>query len=176
METRVAEVGDGIFQLCTEVPDSPVAFNQYLISGDEPVLFHTGHHGLFPTVAEAVARALELTGNPSSVHSFGRAARKAVEDAREQVAALGFNCIAPELADRLLETAAAVTAKPLVLYPNSGERWDAGARRWLPGGPSCDFGTAAPRWHQLGARLIGGCCRTTPDTIRTVRAALAARR
>jgi cysteine desulfurase len=41
-----------------------------------------------PGVAEAAARALALTGNPSSVHSFGRAARKAVEDAREQVAVL----------------------------------------------------------------------------------------
>ena len=55
METRIAEVGDGIFQLCTDVPDSPVAFNQYLITGDQPTLFHTGHHRLFPSVAAAVA-------------------------------------------------------------------------------------------------------------------------
>ncbi len=41
-----------------------------------------------PEVAAAVARALDLVGNPSSVHSYGRAARKAVEDARERVAAL----------------------------------------------------------------------------------------
>ncbi len=41
-----------------------------------------------PDVAAALGRALDLVGNPSSVHSFGRAARKAVEDAREQVAAL----------------------------------------------------------------------------------------
>lgn len=41
-----------------------------------------------PEVAAAIARALEVVGNPSSVHSFGRAARKVVEDARERVAAL----------------------------------------------------------------------------------------
>ncbi|MGE5145759.1 MAG: cysteine desulfurase family protein [Candidatus Eiseniibacteriota bacterium] len=41
-----------------------------------------------PEAVEAVARALKLSGNPSSVHVFGRAARRAVEDAREQVAAL----------------------------------------------------------------------------------------
>ena len=41
-----------------------------------------------PGVAEAVARALALGGNPSSVHEAGRAARAAVERAREQVAAL----------------------------------------------------------------------------------------
>ena len=41
-----------------------------------------------PEAAAAVADALAATGNPSSVHRFGRAARKRVEDAREQVAAL----------------------------------------------------------------------------------------
>src|SRR5829696_5585461 len=41
-----------------------------------------------PEVPEAVARALALPGNPSSVHAEGRAARAVVERAREQVAAL----------------------------------------------------------------------------------------
>ena len=41
-----------------------------------------------PQAAEAVARALQLGGNPSSVHSAGRAARAVVEQARLQVAAL----------------------------------------------------------------------------------------
>jgi cysteine desulfurase len=43
---------------------------------------------LRPAAAEAMARAQGLTGNPSSVHSFGRQARAALETAREQVAAL----------------------------------------------------------------------------------------
>jgi len=43
---------------------------------------------LRPEAAAAIARALEVTGNPSSVHRFGRAARRIVEDAREAVAAL----------------------------------------------------------------------------------------
>ena len=41
-----------------------------------------------PSVRAAVCDALDLLGNPSSVHAFGRAARRAVEDARERVAAL----------------------------------------------------------------------------------------
>lgn len=42
METRVTEVADGVHQLTTVVPDLPVVFNQHLITGDEPTLFHTG--------------------------------------------------------------------------------------------------------------------------------------
>ncbi len=76
------------------------------------------------------------------------------------------------LAERLLTIAASLTDKPLVVYPNSGERWDAEGRRWHGVDGSFDFGEAAPRWLARGARLIGGCCRTTPETIRSIRAAL----
>ena len=41
-----------------------------------------------PVAAEAMVHALQVVGNPSSVHGFGRAARRIVEDARENVAAL----------------------------------------------------------------------------------------
>jgi cysteine desulfurase len=63
-----------------------------------------------PKVAAAIARALELTGNPSSVHGFGRAARKLVEDSRERVAALA-GCRAAEV----VFTASATEANNLVL-------------------------------------------------------------
>jgi homocysteine S-methyltransferase len=94
--------------------------------------------------------------------------------AHPQVAAVGFNCIAPALAEPLLTTAASLTDKPLVVYPNSGEHWDAEGRRWYGGDGSFEFGEAAPRWRASGARLIGGCCRTTPETIRSIRAGLTA--
>ncbi len=90
-----------------------------------------------------------------------------------QVIAIGFNCVAPVLVEPLLAAAAACTSKPLVAYPNSGERWDAKGRRWVPGEPSFDFGSAAPRWRAQGALLIGGCCRTRPKTIASIRTALA---
>ena len=45
METRIAEVGDGIYQLMTYLPEMDFAVNQYLITGDEPLLFHTGMRG-----------------------------------------------------------------------------------------------------------------------------------
>lgn len=49
-----------------------------------------------PAVVEAVTEALRATGNPSSVHGFGRGVRKRIEDAREQVAAL-VDCTPAEL-------------------------------------------------------------------------------
>jgi flavorubredoxin len=58
MHTRVTEVADGIHQLTTVIPEAPVAFNQYLISAAEPLLFHTGMRGLFPLVAAGVSTVL----------------------------------------------------------------------------------------------------------------------
>ncbi|MEZ5322330.1 MAG: MBL fold metallo-hydrolase [Microthrixaceae bacterium] len=56
METRVDEIADGIFRLSTFVEDAGLAFNQYLVDAEQPLLFHTGHRHLFPLVSEAFAR------------------------------------------------------------------------------------------------------------------------
>src|SRR3712207_8112504 len=62
MTTRVDEIADGIFRISTYMPEvAPPAgftFNQFLILGDEPLLFHTGHRKLFPAVRDAVARVM----------------------------------------------------------------------------------------------------------------------
>src|SRR3954469_21251993 len=64
MDTRTAEIGSGIFRLSTFVPEiAPPAgftFNQFLVLGDEPLLFHTGLRRMFPSVREAVARLIPL--------------------------------------------------------------------------------------------------------------------
>lgn len=60
METRVTEVGDGIYQLMTYLEDMDFAVNQYLLVGEEPLLFHTGMRGLYPLVAAAVERVMPI--------------------------------------------------------------------------------------------------------------------
>jgi homocysteine S-methyltransferase len=62
------------------------------------------------------------------------------------------------------------TDKPLVAYPNSGESYDAASKNWRrdAGAAATPFGDWASLWHDAGARLIGGCCRTGPDDIREV--------
>jgi flavorubredoxin len=62
--TVVDEIADGIYRLSTWVPDvAPPAgftFNQFLVAGEEPLLFHTGPRGMFPLVSEAVARVMPV--------------------------------------------------------------------------------------------------------------------
>lgn len=62
METRIVEIADGIFRLSTHVPDiAPPAgftFNQFLVLGDEPLMFHTGLRKMFPLNREALSRII----------------------------------------------------------------------------------------------------------------------
>ncbi|MGW4492840.1 homocysteine S-methyltransferase [Streptomyces sp. NPDC004376] len=84
----------------------------------------------------------------------------------DEVIAVGVNCCAPEDALYAVGTAHRVMGKPVVVYPNSGESWDAKARAW-DGRASFDTGLVDD-WLAAGARLIGGCCRVGPETIRGV--------
>ena len=86
--------------------------------------------------------------------------------------AVGFNCTSPELAPELIGTIRKLTGLPIVAYPNSGETYDVAAKRWRDEPTVADFAAAATQWRDLGARLIGGCCRIGPDQIRSVRASL----
>ena len=85
-----------------------------------------------------------------------------------QIAALGVNCTRPEHIASLLRLMGARTDKPLLAYPNSGERYDAVAKTWL--GSAEGFAAQSRSWYEAGARLIGGCCRTTPGDIALLRA------
>jgi homocysteine S-methyltransferase len=93
-------------------------------------------------------------------------------DGEDQVAAIGVNCTAPRFITQLIGALRAATSKPIVVYPNSGESYEATEKRWTGTRSSVDFATAARGWVEAGARLVGGCCRTGPDHIRGMRAAL----
>jgi homocysteine S-methyltransferase len=93
-------------------------------------------------------------------------------DEVDEVIAVGVNCCAPGEVLGAIEAAREVTAKPIVVYPNSGETWDAAARRWAGSGA---FPVDLVRsWRAAGAALIGGCCRTGPAQITAIRHALEA--
>lgn len=96
-----------------------------------------------------------------------------VLDAEPQVEAIGVNCVAPSLVTPLIRVMASGTNKPIVVYPNSGEVWDAEARCW--DGTAARFTAHIDEWMDAGASWLGGCCRTSPADIRAVRAAVDAR-
>jgi homocysteine S-methyltransferase len=95
----------------------------------------------------------------------------ALLDRSEQVVALGVNCTQPRLIAGLIRAAKEATAKPVFVYPNSGETWDAATRRWRGKSDIAGYGALAAAWFEAGAQAVGGCCRTTPAHIQAVRAA-----
>lgn len=91
-----------------------------------------------------------------------------------QVLAVGINCTAPLNIASLLVAArrGARTQKPVIVYPNSGETWDAAARCWRGQTDPSSFSALASAWFSAGAQAVGGCCRTGPSHIAAVADAL----
>jgi homocysteine S-methyltransferase len=88
----------------------------------------------------------------------------------DEIVAVGVNCCAPEDVLPAISIAADI-GKPVIVYPNSGERWDDRQRAWV--GPPRFTGVAgqlASQWIAAGARIVGGCCRVRPPDIADVAA------
>jgi homocysteine S-methyltransferase len=85
-----------------------------------------------------------------------------------EIVAVGVNCCAPADALAAIEIAKAVTGKPVVVYPNSGEEWDGERRTWV--GTSQWSANLVPQWVAAGARIVGGCCRVRPSDITRIAA------
>ncbi len=133
-----------------------------------------------PSILEAEALVTILEGLPGvsawisfscsdDVHisdgtPFADAAALAASSPR--VVAVGVNCSPPVHIPALLSSVRVDV--PLLVYPNVGSTWDAVAKSWILEGPRPDFGTAALEWRAAGARIVGGCCGTTPDDIRAI--------
>ncbi len=83
-----------------------------------------------------------------------------------QIVAMGVNCTRPELMSSLIGELRQSTAKPILVYPNSGEQWNAVQRCWQ--GHAVPFEKLAKQWQMAGAQWIGGCCRTGPEQVRAV--------
>ncbi len=98
--------------------------------------------------------------------SFADAAALAASS--PNVVSVGVNCSPPTHLPALLSSVTVDT--PLLAYPNVGSTWDAVAKSWILEGPRPDFGAAATEWRAAGARIVGGCCGTTPDDIRAIAA------
>src|SRR5262245_31282996 len=129
--------------------------------------------------AEALVRLLEDFPRTSAWFSFScRDARRVshgetlaacaeVVNQCPNAVAFGVNCTAPQFVEGLLHSVAGVSCKPLLAYPNLGGLWDGVEHVWR-GGEEWDWAAAASRWLAAGARLLGGCCRTTPAHLQQI--------
>jgi homocysteine S-methyltransferase len=139
-----------------------------------------------PSGAEvtALARLLSEPGDTSAWVSFSCGDAEHLRDGTrlqlavgeltglDRVSALGVNCVSPDLVPATIRQLRMLTDKPIIVYPNSGEGWDAIGKKWAGQAHRYDIGAAAVGWFDLGAALIGGCCRTGPDDIASIRTAL----
>lgn len=135
--------------------------------------------------ARALRRLLEETPDMHAWFSFSCQDEHRISDGSHlsqvsselddcpQIVALGINCTAPRLISGLIRAAASATTKPIAVYPNAGEDWDATTKTWVPADQdSPSLVNSCREWADLGARLIGGCCRTGPNDISEARRAL----
>ncbi len=139
-----------------------------------------------PSAAEARAlvRLLESIPDRHTWMSFSCSDGSRISDGTEiaaiaaevaessRVVAVGINCTAPRHVASLIAAVREVSSDPIVVYPNSGETYDAETKRWLPGEHELDLASYAAEWVEVGARIVGGCCRTKPRDIRRLRSRL----
>lgn len=107
-----------------------------------------------------------------SMTSFGEKFDEAVSIAvgSDQLVAVGVNCCSPALVGPLLTSANQAQGQKTdwIVYPNSGEKWSHNLG-WQGSKTDKALSEYALEWVQLGARWIGGCCRTTPSDIASIR-------
>lgn len=85
------------------------------------------------------------------------------------IAAIGVNCTAPRFVTSLIEVAIQASDLPIIVYPNSGDVYDATTKKWVAEGPRAAWLDDAARWDSLGTAGIGGCCRIGTKTIADLR-------
>ncbi|MES2093801.1 MAG: homocysteine S-methyltransferase [Actinomycetota bacterium] len=135
-----------------------------------------------PSLAEieAIVREIDGTGAPAwvSVTSADGCLRSgeslieafAIASQPSEVIAVGVNCTHPRDIPAAIGAARQATTKPVLVYPNSGEDWDAIGRRWS--GEASLPTSLVHEWIAAGAAAVGGCCRIGPAQIALIAAAV----
>lgn len=83
----------------------------------------------------------------------------------DQVAAIGINCTDPKYIGSLIDEVTKGCDKPVIVYPNNGDVYEPQTKSWHQAA-TISFIDEISQWYERGARIIGGCCRTTPAHIR----------
>lgn len=81
---------------------------------------------------------------------------------------IGINCTPIPNITPTLKNINALTKLPLIVYPNPGDKYNPITKTWTSSNQNYSFEKLVPEWIDLGAKIIGGCCRTTPDDIKII--------
>ncbi|MBN1361527.1 MAG: bifunctional homocysteine S-methyltransferase/methylenetetrahydrofolate reductase [Sedimentisphaerales bacterium] len=112
----------------------------------------------------------QMTVNEQSETMYGERVDQAVARIvrSEAVTAVGLNCsVGPSSMLSSLELVRTVTSKPISVQPNAGMPRSVEGRQLYMCTPEY-MAEYAKRFFEKGARIIGGCCGTTPDHIREI--------
>ncbi|OUM62712.1 hypothetical protein PIROE2DRAFT_69463 [Piromyces sp. E2] len=91
-------------------------------------------------------------------------------DKVKQILAMGLNCCLPTIYENGLNEFIKITKKPLVTYPQSGEIFDKETKTWhVSSDKSPSLVDNIKHWLDLGAKIVGGCCRIRPHDIKILR-------
>ena len=121
--------------------------------------------GQFPVAVQMTVQNDGSTPTGTSPEDFGRALDEWGADL------IGVNCsVGPAAVEETLERIAAVTEKRLVAQPNAGMPRTVEGRNLYLCSPEY-MANYARRFIQTGARLVGGCCGTTPEHIKAIKTA-----
>ena len=164
----------------------------YGLSVEQLLAFHSRRFGVLaasgadllacetlPLLDEAKALVALLAENPETIAwmsftspdglhtSHGESLTECARllDTVPNVIAIGVNCVRPEIVGTAIEAIKAGSHKAIVVYPNSGERWEAESQSWHGSRDHDGLASLAGKWVSAGARLIGGCCRIGPREI-----------
>lgn len=164
----------------------------YSISKDELIDFHAERLAFFnhsnadllafetiPSFeeAEVISDLLKESPKPAwvsfSCHDDERindgtplSAAAAIFSEHPKVFAVGINCTHPKYISSLIdEIKGTVPSKQVLIYPNSGEVYDASTKTWLALSEPLDFANLTKKWVSQGANMVGGCCRIGPEHI-----------
>lgn len=85
------------------------------------------------------------------------------------VFAIGVNCTAPKYISSLITILhSTVSTKKIIIYPNSGESYNAKSKTWIENSNPVSFAEMTAEWVNLGADIVGGCCRIGPKHIKNI--------
>jgi methionine synthase / methylenetetrahydrofolate reductase(NADPH) len=122
--------------------------------------------GRFPVVVQMTVQADGSTPTGTLPEDFARALDEWGVDL------IGVNCsVGPAAVQETLERIAAVTEKKLSAQPNAGMPHTVEGRNLYLCSPEY-MASYARRFIQAGARLVGGCCGTTPEHIKAIKTAV----